>query len=112
MKSSLSTLLNAWDRLLTGVAAHPGDLQCVEACRVQLALELADIRDLLARRAALRAEMNQSTRALRVLLARGTELAARVRAGVRSQYGTRSEKLLEFGMKTVRRRKPAGKEAP
>jgi hypothetical protein len=112
MKEGVSNTLNRWDRLLAGVAAHPEDLQCVEACRVQLALELSDIQSLRARQAALRAEMRQSVRALKVLLVRGTELAARIRAGVRSQYGTRSDKLLEFGMNPVRRRKSVCKETP
>jgi hypothetical protein len=112
MKSSLSNVLNAWERLLNGAASYPGDFQWLEACRVQLAAELSDIRELQARRAALRAEMRQSTRALKVFLARGRELAARIRAGVRFQYGPASEKLLVFGMKPVRRRKPTGKETP
>ncbi len=38
-------------------------------------------------------------------IARGKDLATRLRTGVRSKYGNRSEKLTEFEVRPLRKRK-------
>lgn len=112
MNKGNSNLLAEWDRLLEAVEVHAADLQWLEPFRAQLARALSNLRELSARRKALRLEMSQSAREIRALSDRGRGLAARLRAGVRAQYGHQSEELLEFGMKPLRSRKSAGRETP
>ena len=106
-EQSLAGILSTWDQLLAAVEANQEDLPHVEPWRVQLEASLTDLRALHARRATLHAEMCQSTQDLQDFLALGKDLAARVRYGVRAQYGFRSDKLIEFGMKPSRKGKPS-----
>jgi len=111
--NSLAGILSDWDGLLAAVEANREDLPHVEPCRVQLEASLMDLRALHARRATLQAELRRSTRDLRDLVAGGRDLAARVRYGVRSRYGFRSDKLTEFGIRPSRKgRSPRGRPAP
>jgi transcription elongation GreA/GreB family factor len=104
---SLPKTLGTWEQLLAGVVANQGELPHVDAYRAQLDAEIMDVRAVQSRRSALWAESLQSTRDLRSFTARGNELAVRIRAGIVLQYGPRSEKLVEFGMKPSRKRRGA-----
>jgi hypothetical protein len=106
-KKSLPKILGDWEQLLAGVAANQGELPHVDVYRAQLDAEITDVRAVQSRRSALRAESLQSTRDLRSFAARGKDLATRIRAGIVLQYGPRSEKLVEFGMKPSRKRRGA-----
>ncbi|HTG35803.1 MAG TPA: hypothetical protein VLB76_23000 [Thermoanaerobaculia bacterium] len=111
--NSLTGILSDWDGLLAAVEANREDLPYVEPCRVLLEASLTDLRALHARRATLQAELRRSTRDLRDLVACGRDLAVRVRYGVRSRYGFRSDKLAEFGIRPSRKgRSPRGRPAP
>jgi hypothetical protein len=105
IKKSLPTTLALWEQLLAGVEANQEELQHVDVYRAQLDAEMKDVKAALSRRAALHAESLQTTRDLRSFAARGDEMAVRIRAGIHLQYGPRSEKLVEFGMKPTRRRR-------
>ncbi|MEO6192880.1 MAG: hypothetical protein ABIS20_07715 [Thermoanaerobaculia bacterium] len=106
-KKSLPKTLAAWEQLLAGVEANQGELPHVDVYRAQLDAEITDVRAVQSRRSALWAESLQSTQDLRSFAARGKDLAVRIRAGIVLQYGPRSEKLVEFGMKPTRKRKGA-----
>jgi hypothetical protein len=57
--------------------------------------------------------LQETTRQLEKKMAEGRAHVLRLRAGVTSLYGNRSEKLTEFGMRPLRRRSRArGVEAP
>lgn len=104
MKNSLVHTIAHWERLLAAVDENRKDLPFLEMFQVQLGAEMDCVKDLRDRKAALRAETRQVARDLRVFLERGRDLASRIQAGARSQYGIHSEKLTEFGIR-LRRRK-------
>jgi hypothetical protein len=112
----LGETLTLWEQLLAGAESNQEDLSALEQYRAQLASEIADVRNVLARRFALQAESFQATRDLRSFLERGSDLAERLQSGVLLHYGRRSPKLAEFGMKVPRPRLkrvkagPSGKE--
>jgi hypothetical protein len=111
-ETSWAGLMSAWGRLLAAVDANREDLLQVEAFRVQLEASLTDLRILHARRATLQREMLVRTQELKVLTAQGRDLAVRIRDGVRSRYGFRSDKLLEFGMQPIPERRPRRRHSP
>jgi hypothetical protein len=104
-KKSLPRSLAQWEQLLAGVEANREALPHVDVYRAQLEAEMSDVRAAQSRRSALHAESLQTTRNLLSFAERGEELAARIRAGIALQYGPRSEKLVEFGMKPTHRRR-------
>lgn len=106
-KKAFAQVTADWDQLLAAVEANRADLPEVEAFRVQLEANLEDLRAAQARRASLEAERLQATRAVKVSLVHGRALASRIRFWVRGQYGDQSDKLVEFGMKPYRGRRPA-----
>jgi hypothetical protein len=101
---SLGETLALWEKLLAGTEANREDLSALEPYRAQLAAELADVKDTLTRRLALQAESFQATRDLWSFLRKGSDLAERLQSGIVLQYGPRSPKLAEFGMKVSRLR--------
>jgi hypothetical protein len=57
------------------------------------------------RQSASQAEAQQASRDVEGFLTRGHDLANRMRAGIKTRYGSKGEKLKEFGMKVFRGRK-------
>lgn len=110
-RTSLADVIKQWKQLLATVAANKADLPALEEYRVQLETEVTGAEEESVRQATLQAEVQQSTRNLEGFRKRGQEAAVRIRSGIRSKYGLRSEKLTEFGMRPQRRRK-ASKEKP
>jgi hypothetical protein len=102
---SLAILTAAWEQLLAAVTAHQADLPEVEAYRVQLEASLEDVRAAHARRASLEAEKLRATQAVNLALDHGKALASRLRIWVRGVYGLHSDKLVEFGIKPLGRRR-------
>lgn len=94
-----------WEQLLAAVTANQEELPQVEAFRVQLEAHLTDLRALQAQRAALQVKALQATQNLRDALAWGLDLVTRIRDGVRGHYGFRNDKLTEFGIRPIRKRK-------
>jgi hypothetical protein len=68
-----------------------------------------DLRAVHAHRAALQANTLRATQDLNIALDQGSALASRLRAWIHGQYGSRGDKLIEFGMKPRLKRKPRGK---
>jgi hypothetical protein len=106
-KKLFAGLTADWDQLLAAAEANRADLPEVEAFRVQLEANLEDVRAAHARRAGLEAEKLQATQAIHASLASGKSLAGRIREWVRCRYGIHSEKLVEFGITPIRRRRLA-----
>jgi hypothetical protein len=109
MSRKLASTIITWEQLLAGAEANREDLPALEQYRVQLEAEMADIKAAHARRLALQAESRQATRDLVSFLRRGSDLADRLKSGVRLLYGRRGAKLADFGMKVPRKR---GKTKP
>ncbi|MFL6235343.1 MAG: hypothetical protein ACJ76N_19565 [Thermoanaerobaculia bacterium] len=109
-KSSQEGTLSDWDQLLAAVEANQEDLPHVGGLRAQLAERVAGIRTLQTERDLLRMELQGTTPRLQQALAKGRDLASRLRAFVRSTYGIHSDKLIEFGIKPLGRKKwPEGR---
>jgi hypothetical protein len=101
-KTSFADIATDWERLITTVVNNKDDLQVVDPYRSQLETELVGARTASIRQAAAKAEAQQATRDLEGALNRGKDLAERLRTGILSRYGRRSEKLTEFQIKPLR----------
>jgi hypothetical protein len=86
------------------------DLAHLEPQRARLAVVSESAKATKVKQEALKAQVQQTTRDLEGLMKEGRDLFSRLRFGVRTQYGLKSEKLTEFGMKP--RRKQQKKATP
>ncbi|HEY9422479.1 MAG TPA: hypothetical protein VIW92_13770 [Thermoanaerobaculia bacterium] len=105
-----AAVMREWEVLLTGVAANAADLPFVAEYRTQLEAELTGVKEAIQRQTALQAAFQQETRVVEGFLERGKVLAVNVKAGIRTRYGNRSDKLVEFGMRPLRSRRRATSE--
>jgi len=103
--NSKQIVLSTWDQVLAAAQANEEDLAIVAEPRARLAESVERLRILLCQKARLRSEAQLTTQQIRSLIASGNDLVFRIRAGARSRYGIRSDKLREFGMAPIRRRK-------
>lgn len=103
-KTSFADVITDWEKLLTTVSTNKADLPFLEEARSQLAEIVEGAKAGSIRQDTFRAQFQQATRDVEELFSRGRELATRLRNGVRTQYGLKGEKLVEFGLKP--RRKP------
>ncbi|MFL6258134.1 MAG: hypothetical protein ACJ76Y_00360 [Thermoanaerobaculia bacterium] len=99
---AFADVITEWEKLLATVIANKDDLQSLDSYRQQLEAEVAAARAANLRQSAAKAETQQSTRDLEGSFKRGHDLADKLRLGIRSRYGKRSEKLTEFGLKVFR----------
>jgi hypothetical protein len=112
---SFADVITDWEKLLATVTTNKDDLQSLDSYRQQLATELAAAKDANMRQSATKAETQQATRDLEGSLTRGHDLADKLRMGIKSRYGKRSEKLTEFGLKVFRaggKKKKSSTEKP
>ena len=93
-----------WSQLLAGVGNHPDEMGFTEELSAELRLILNSVRDLHQERLQLKARSQQISRDMEALQNRGRNVAGRIRAGVKAQYGLNSEQITEFGMNPRRRR--------
>src|SRR4051812_45872007 len=105
--TSFADVMRGWEKLVASTTANKDELPHIDAYRQQLELEMAGAKAASVRQASLNAEVQQSTRDLEGFLQRGSDLAVRMRSGIRTKYGNHAEKLTEFGMKPFRKRKKA-----
>jgi hypothetical protein len=111
-KTSLADFVTTSEHLLVTVKANQEDLQHLEPYSVQFGAELEGVKAASVKQATLQAEVQQATRDLEGFVTRAQDLAVRLRTGIRSRYGLRAEKLTEFGMRPLRRRKAAKEKKP
>lgn len=96
-----------WRRLIPPLVANAADIPHLEAPRIRLEAVDTEVGDLLLQQGDLTAKKQEVSKRLQVLVADGRQLAAFLRAGVKQQYGTRSEKLSAFNLQPFRGRKAA-----
>lgn len=108
--TSIPDFTDDWQQLLGAYVANASELQSVESLSQELTTTLAELQELGVQEKASRSERQQFTKRRQEAMARGKELASRLRAGVKSVYGPKSEKLVEFGVKPFRRRTRKEKE--
>ncbi|HEV8583174.1 MAG TPA: hypothetical protein VGX68_29250 [Thermoanaerobaculia bacterium] len=102
--TSFADVITGFDKLLVTTENNKEELPYVTELRSRLAEVTAGAKEAKIRQDALRAQLQQATRDLEGFLTEGTDIATRLRNGVRMQYGLKGEKLTEFGMQP--RRKP------
>lgn len=103
-KASLADHSLEWYKLLVSVEANTEDVPYLKELKDELKLVLDSVKALDNERSMLEARRLQVTRDIQALKSRGRVVAARLRSGIRTQYGFGSEKLTEFGMRPRRRR--------
>jgi len=99
---AFADVMTGWQKLLATVAANKDDLQPLDSYRQQLEAEVTAAKEANMRQSVAKAETQQATRDVEGSLKRGHDLADKLRLGIKSRYGKRSEKLTEFGLKVFR----------
>ena len=97
-------------RLIPPLVANAADFPHLEAPRLRLEAIDTEVGALLLQQADLRAKKQEVSKRLQVLVVDGKQLAAFLRAGVKQQYGPRSEKLSAFNLQPFRGRKAVSPE--
>lgn len=111
-RTAFLSTTGVWENLAVTVDVNAAELGYLAEPRVQLLAILDAAKAASVRQAALLSQYQQATRDLEKLLSEGGDLATRIRNGIRMQYGTKAEKLTEFGMNPRRKRSRPKKEEP
>jgi hypothetical protein len=109
-RASLPGTVTQFSQITTSIVANAADFPHVQTEVQELQELVPEILELNAAQAALFAQSQQATKDLQEKLDRGLVLFAQLRAAVRAKYSTRSEKLTEFHLRPLGRRR--GTAAP
>ena len=99
-------------RLSSALNANAADLVHLDGARLRLAKIATDIEGITQQQAALTASKQDASKQLQKLLVEGQRLASGMTKFLQEHYGTRSEKLAEFGLQPFRGRKPRVPKTP
>ncbi len=102
---SFADFVTDWERLLLAANANEADLPGLDARVAVLEGIVTELRSLSARQDANRAAGRTDTRRIQELLTAGRDAALQIRSQVRAQYGPRNEKLAEFRVRVLGRRR-------
>lgn len=102
--NSFGEQMKHWERIVAVSKENAADLELLSGYTNRLDELVPLTKQANTRQALAQAEFQQSTRDQEVLMEEARELALRIRHGVKSIYGSRSEKLVEFGLKPQRKR--------
>ena len=111
-ETTYSGVLGSLGRLSTALDANAADLAYLDGTRLRLSKILGDIKGVAQQQAALTASKQDASKQLRSLLVEAQRLAAGMTKFLQQNYGTRSEKLAEFGLQPFRGRKPRTPKTP
>jgi hypothetical protein len=104
--------LGSLQQLSAALAANSASLTNLEAQRQQFEDMVAATLEAFTRQSHLTAEKQEASQTLKTLLTEASRHATVLRLAVKAHYGIRSEKLVEFGLKPLRSRKPAETAKP
>ncbi|HWM90403.1 MAG TPA: hypothetical protein VN493_06515 [Thermoanaerobaculia bacterium] len=104
--NSYADYIRHWGHIDDRVKSNP-ELSSLEPQRAQLEIERKGLQEATIRQATLRGQSQKASRDTDGHVARGRDLATRLRDGIRAHYGREEEKLAEFGMNPRRPKKPA-----
>jgi hypothetical protein len=102
--NSFPILSRDWEGLMSACREHPEIAALAEPFRVELDGVLLAGKALADRQASLQAQRQRATQELKDVVARGKELARRLRRIAPFQLGTDNEQLVQFSVKPRRRR--------
>lgn len=115
-KKSLADHLVVWDKLAANVKNNASELPALQPFVEVLKEATVEVREAKLRQVTLRAAAQQASRDLEAAMEKASEAEVRLNRGVLSAYGYKSEKLVEFGLRPWRTRRPKaapeGPEAP
>lgn len=101
---ALADQLKETEHFITVVKANAADLPGLSDVTTRLEILLPLIKETSVRQAASQSEFLQTTRELVALKKEANDLVVRLRATVKGAYGYRSDKLVEFRLKPLRKR--------
>jgi hypothetical protein len=110
-KTRYAVLVMERHMLDTSVALNAGELPQLEIPRARLGKMLDELQGLTAEQDALRARRQETTRRIQELLVQSGKVVHVIKTCLKEHYGHQSEKLVEFGIQPIRRRR-RGKPAP
>jgi hypothetical protein len=105
MSISQNQLFGALQFLRAALSANATDLPHLEMSRVRLDELVTEMQQVARLQASLTAQKQEATERLQTLMGEASSVASLLRKGVTVHYGTRSEKLAEFGLEPYRGRK-------
>jgi hypothetical protein len=111
-ETTYSGVLGMLGRLSTALGANATDLAHLDGARLRLTKIVGDAGGLAQQQAALTASKQDASKQFRDLLVEGQRLASGMTKFLQEHYGTRSEKLAEFGLQPFRGRKPRAAKIP
>lgn len=113
-KESLAKTLRQWERLIAASESNASELDYLVEEREKLRALVERVKQLKSEQQALTAAKQQVTRDLDAAKEGGREIAVRMRYGIKTRYGRKDERLIQFGLKPRRayRKKPRKGEAP
>jgi hypothetical protein len=98
------TKVGGWERLLAAVRASEQILSVAEPLSIALEFHLQEVKEAKARQLQHRAGSHRATQELQERSAICQDVAIRLQSLVKSQLGTRDERLPQFGIATRRKR--------
>ncbi len=110
-KQAYSDVTTAAEQILTSIATNPELQPVAEKHRPQIKEELNTIKALKTLQKTLTADKQRATQDLEAAMKRLKEKLIFLRAAIRGDFGPRTEKLVEYGIKPLRRRGPKAKPA-
>lgn len=109
-KTSLADFVTDWETLLKNVSDATAELPNMDVYKAALDQLLASAKDGIALSHARRGQKQQETKDLQELIGKGKDAASQLRSAIKAHFGPKSEMLLKFGIKPIRKRKKAPAE--
>ena len=111
-ETTYSGVLGELGRLGSALEANAPELAHLEGPRARLAKVLVDAKDIAKEQAELIASKQDASKRLKATVTEGQRLATGIGRFLQQHYGTRSEKLAEFGIQPFRGRKARTPKKP
>ncbi|HEV7507674.1 MAG TPA: hypothetical protein VGS07_22510 [Thermoanaerobaculia bacterium] len=111
-ETTYSGVMGGLGRFSAALNANAADLAHLDGARLHLAKIVTDIEGFTQQQAALTASKQEASKQLQKLLVEGRRVASGMTKFLQEHYGTRSEKLAEFGLQPFRGRKPRTPKTP
>jgi hypothetical protein len=102
--SSHADVVDDWEGLLTAARNQVEKLPDIGRHISALELVLGQTKAMKAQQDSFTAARQEATQELKKLVAEGRDLAIRLRGAVKAEIGPRSERLVQFNMKPIRKR--------
>ena len=102
-RNSRADFIVATSNLSAAYQANAGELPWLTPLHQEVSTLLLELRDLGILQEAQTAAVQQTTLEITNRLQRGKLLVTRLRNGIKAHYGTRTEKVLEFGIRPFRK---------